>query len=83
MTKKQPTAAPGTKKCPHTTKGYQESACSQCLGIEAKVIRLTLAGATIDGVPVRPVVPPQTWKAGYRKSAQRGGRATARRTGNV
>jgi hypothetical protein len=57
--------------------------CSQCAGITPKRIALTESGATIDGITARPIVPPQTWQTKYKRHAQKGGRATARRTGRV
>jgi hypothetical protein len=68
--------------CPHSLKG-NPAACSQCIGAPVKRVTLTISGATIDGITARPIVPPQTWKTKYKRSAQRGGRATARRTGRV
>lgn len=56
--------------------------CSQCAGITPKRVTLTLDGVTVDGVIKRAVAPDRV-SAGYRKSARRGGLATARRTRNV
>ena len=69
-------------KCPHTLK-QNVGPCSQCTDVPVRQVALTADGATIDGVAARPIEPPQTWKTKYRRSAQRGGRATARRTGRV
>lgn len=68
--------------CPHTLK-RNAGPCSQCTDVSVHRIELTLDGATIDGITARPIIPEQTWQAGYRKHARRGGRATARRRGNV
>lgn len=57
--------------------------CSMCLGATAKRCEYRPDGSVTDGVTVRPFTPERSASAGYRKSAQRGGRATARRTGRV
>lgn len=69
--------------CPHTTKPKPGTPCSQCLGAPVKRCEMRPDGSVTDGITARPIIPEQTWQAGYRKHARRGGRATARRKGNV